>query len=179
MNSILATLYLLVGVLVLLLGLVILREAPREKANRATALMLFSGGIGSLLGGIGLLLIRVGATRAGPGELIGSFNYLWELFFPSLLYFACVFPEENRFTRRVPFVAVWIFGPHLFHLAFLALAAQGAFWGQIAAWLAQTGPGAALVKGTRVALDLVIQAHRILFSVVNLLYIAAALTLLW
>jgi serine phosphatase RsbU (regulator of sigma subunit) len=178
-NSILATLYLLVGGLVVLLGLVILREAPGEKANRATALMLFTGGIGSVLGGIGLLLVGVGATRAGPSQLLGSFNYLWELFFPSLLYFACVFPEENRFTRRIPFVAVWIFVPHLFHVAFLALAAQGAFWGQVAAWMAQSPAGAALLKGTRIPLDLVLQTHRILFSVVNIAYIAAALTLLW
>lgn len=179
MNSILATLYLLVGGLVLLLGFVILREGPGEKANRATALMLFSGGIGSVLGGSGLLLVGVGATRAGPSELLGSFNYLWEFFFPSLLYFASVFPEENRFTRRIPFVAVWIFVPHLFHLAFLAIAAQGAFWGQAAAWMAQSQAGVSLLKATRIPLDLIIQTHRILFSVVNLLYMAAALTLLW
>jgi len=41
-----ATLYLIVGGLVFLLGVVILREAPREKANRATFLMLFFGGLG-------------------------------------------------------------------------------------------------------------------------------------
>jgi serine phosphatase RsbU (regulator of sigma subunit) len=179
MNSFLATLYLLVGGLVFLLGLVILREGPGEKANRATALMLFSGGIGSVLGGFGLLLVGVGATRAGPSELLGSFNYLWEFFFPSLLYFASVFPEENRFTRRIPFVAVWIFVPHLFHLAFLAIAAQGPFWGQVAAWMAQSQIGVSLLKATRIPLDLIIQTHRVLFSVVNLLYIAAALTLLW
>jgi sigma-B regulation protein RsbU (phosphoserine phosphatase) len=141
--------------------------------------MLFTGGIGSVLGGFGLLLVGVGATRAGPSELLGSFNYLWELFFPSLLYFASVFPEENRFTRRIPFVAVWIFVPHLFHLAFLALAEQGAFWGQVASWMAQTMAGVSFLKATRIPLDLILQTHRILFSVVNLLYIAAALTLLW
>jgi sigma-B regulation protein RsbU (phosphoserine phosphatase) len=179
MNSFLATLYLLVGCLVVLLGLVILREGPGEKANRATALMLFSGGIGSVLGGFGLLLLGAGATRGGANDLLRSFNYLWEFFFPSLLYFACVFPEENRFTRRIPFIAVWIFMPHLFHLGFLILAGQGSFWGQFAASLAQNPMGAAFLKATRIPLDLIVQTHRLLFSVVNLLYIAAALTLLW
>src|SRR5512144_167096 len=168
MNSFLATLYLLVGALVALLGFVILREGPREKANRATALMLFSGGIGSVLGGIGLLLLGVGATRGDPNDLLRSFNYLWEFFFPSLLYFACVFPEENRVTRRIPFIAAWIFAPHVFHLAFLALAGQGPFWGQVAAWMAQTSLGASLLKATRIPLDLIVQTHRLLFSVVNL-----------
>ena len=55
-----ATLYLIVGGLVFLLGIVILREAPREKANRATALMLFFGGLGSVLGAIGFILEGAG-----------------------------------------------------------------------------------------------------------------------
>src|SRR6185436_13038111 len=113
-----ATIYLIVGGLVFLLGIVILREAPREKANRATALMLFFGGLGSVLGAIGFIVegsVAQGA-RTGSTDLLRSFNYLWELFFPSLLYFACVFPSENRVVRRVPLAAVWIFAPHAFHL---------------------------------------------------------------
>src|SRR4029077_67605 len=104
MHGFVATLYLIVGGLVSLLGVVILREAPREKANRATALMLSFGGLGSVLGAIGFILEGAGG-KAGIGstDLLRSFNYLWELFFPSLLYFACVFPSENRLARRIPF----------------------------------------------------------------------------
>src|SRR5437867_10033730 len=111
-----ATLYLLVGGLVFLLGFLILREAPREKANRATALMLSFGGLGSVLGAIGYILEgATAAPRAGATDLLRSFNYLWEFFFPSLLYFACVFPSENKLVRNVPFAAAWIFAPHAFH----------------------------------------------------------------
>ena len=180
MTNFLATLYLLVGALVFLLGFVILRESPGEKVNRATSLMLFSGGMGSVLGGIGLLLSGVAITAAdSSNDLLRSFNYLWEFFFPSLLYFACVFPEERGFFKRIPFAAFWVFAPHLFHLAFLALLMQGAFWGQMAAWMAQSHPGAVLLKMTRLPLELIIQTHRLLFSVVNLFYIAVALSLLW
>ena len=178
MNSFLSTLYLLVGGLVFLLGFVILREGPGEKANRATALMLFSGGMGSVLGAIGFLVAK-GTAQGGPNDLLRSFNYLWEFFFPSLLYFAAVFPAENRVVKRIPLAALWIFAPHLVHLSFLALLTQGAFWGQIAAWLAQTSTGATALKMSRLPLDLMVQTQRLLFSVVNLLYIAAALTLLW
>jgi serine phosphatase RsbU (regulator of sigma subunit) len=175
-----ATLYLIVGGLVFLLGIVILREAPKEKANRATALMLFFGGLGSVLGAIGFILEGAGGkAKIGSTDLLRSFNYLWELFFPSLLYFACVFPTENRFARRIPFVAVWIFGPHAFHLSLMILQTQGAITGHLTAWLAKNPIGGTLVHVMRVPTELVFGFHVILFSGVNLLYIAAALTLLW
>ncbi len=176
-----ATLYLLVGGLVFLLGIVILREAPREKANRATALMLSFGGLGSVLGAIGFILEGAGgaAARAGGTDLLRSFNYLWELFFPSLLYFACVFPSENRLIRKVPFAAILIFGPHAFHLAIMLLQTQGTVTGPLVAWLAKNPIGASVIHAMRVPMELVFGFHVILFSAVNLLYIAAALTLLW
>ena len=175
-----ATLYLIVGGLVFLLGIVILREAPREKANRATALMLFFGGLGSVLGAIGFILEGTGGkARIGNTDLLRSFNYLWELFFPSLLYFACVFPTENRLARRIPFVALWIFGPHAFHLLLMILQTEGAVTGPLTAWLAKNPIGGTLVHVMRVPTEILFGFHVILFSAVNLLYIAAALTLLW
>jgi len=175
-----ATLYLIVGGLVFLLGVVILREAPREKANRATFLMLFFGGLGSVLGAVGFILEGAGGTaRAGSTDLLRSFNYLWELFFPSLLYFACVFPSENRLIRRIPLASIWIFAPHVFHLALMVLQSQGAVTGQLVAWLAKNPIGASIVHVMRLPMGLVFGFHVILFSAVNLLYIVAALTLLW
>ena len=68
-----ATLYLIVGGLVFLLGIVILREAPREKANRATALMLFFGGLGSVLGAIGFIVEGTGqGARPGSTDVLRS-----------------------------------------------------------------------------------------------------------
>ena len=175
-----ATLYLIVGGLVILLGIVILREAPREKANRATALMLSFGGLGSVLGAIGFILEGAGgAGRPGNTDLLRSFNYLWELFFPSLLYFACVFPSENRLIRRVPFAALWIFAPHAFHLAIGVVQTQAALTGRLTAWLAKNTIGATVLHIARVPTELTLGVHVILFSAVNLLYIVAALTLLW
>src|SRR6266850_435099 len=150
-----ATLYLIVGGLVFLLGIVILREAPRERANRATALMLFFAGIGSVLGATGFILESANvAPRSSSNDLLRSFNYLWELFFPSLLYFACVFPRENPLVRRVPFVALWIFAPHAFHLVFMVLLSQGAMWGKVAAWLAQNPAGAVALHVGRIPVTL-------------------------
>ncbi|HMI30531.1 MAG TPA: GAF domain-containing SpoIIE family protein phosphatase [Candidatus Limnocylindrales bacterium] len=175
-----ATLYLIVGGLVFLLGIVILREAPREKANRATALMLFFGGLGSVLGAISFILEGAGgSTRPSNTDLLRSFNYLWELFFPSLLYFACVFPSENRLIRRIPLAALWIFAPHAFHVALMVIQYQGSVTGQLTAWLAKNPIGSTVIHITRLPIEILFGFHVILFSVVNLLYIAAALTLLW
>jgi len=181
-NATIGTLYLLVAGLVFLLGFVILREAPRERLNRATALMLFFAGLGSVLGAIGFVIESISAgragTRAGSNDLLRSFNYLWELFFPSLLYFACVFPSENRLIRRVPFAAAWIFAPHVAHLCFMVVASQGALWGRVAAFIAKSGPSG-LLTYVRIPFELIFRFHQIFFSMVNLFYIAAALTLLW
>src|SRR6266446_2191180 len=156
-----ATLYLIVGGLVFLLGVVILREAPREKANRATALMLFFGGLGSVLGAIGFILEGTGGkARIGNTDLLRSFNYIWELFFPSLLFFACVFPKENRLFRRIPFASFWIFAPHLFHLVLMILQMQGALWGQVAAKVAQNPAGAKVIEYGRLPLELVFRFHQ-------------------
>ncbi|MGE5175898.1 MAG: SpoIIE family protein phosphatase [Hyphomicrobiales bacterium] len=178
-NGTVGTVYLIVAALVFLLGFVILRESPRERLNRATALMLFVAGLGSVLGAVGFILESFSAARAGSNDLLRSFNYLWELFFPSLLYFACVFPTENRLIRRVPFAVVWIFAPHAFHLIFMILQSQGPLWGKVAATLAQGELGSKLVTYGRIPLELAFRFHQIFFSMVNLVYIAAALTLLW
>ena len=178
-NAPIALAYLVVGALVLFLGIIILREAPRERANRATAFMLFSGGIGSVLGAIGIVLNSMGPNKAGSNDLLRSFNYVWEFFFPSLLFFACVFPKENRLYRRIPFAAPLIFAPHIFHLIFMILQMQGALWGQLAAKLAQNPTGAKAIEYGRLPLELIFRFHQILFSLVNLAYIVAALTILW
>src|SRR5258706_3079801 len=175
-----ATLYLIVGGLVFLLGIVILREAPREKANRATALMLFFGCLGPVLGAMGFILEGAGGKKLSGGtDVLLSFNSLWKLFCPSLLYFACVFPSENRIVRRVPLAALWIFAPHAFHLSIMLLQTQGAMFGKVISWMGRSTIGSAIVQVLRVPIELLFGIHVILFSAVNLLYIAAALTLLW
>ncbi|MGE5177654.1 MAG: PP2C family protein-serine/threonine phosphatase [Bacteroidota bacterium] len=178
-NATIGTLYLLVAGLVFILGFVILREAPRQRLNRATALMLFFAGLGSVLGAIGFVLESISAANRGSNDLLRSFNYLWELFFPSLLFFACVFPSENRLIRRVPFAAAWIFAPHVAHLCLMVLGSQGALWGRVAAALARNGVGSALLTYGRIPFELAFRFHQLFFSMVNLFYIAAALTLLW
>src|SRR5262245_19839103 len=96
----LATINLVLGGLVFLLGILILRENPRQRLNRVVSLMMFFGGFGALLTALGLLQARAGATAAtaaaaaaaaatAPKGTVQHFAYLWEFFFPSLFLFAC------------------------------------------------------------------------------------------
>src|SRR5262245_31228974 len=99
MNShlLLSTLNLGLGGLVLLLGLVILRENPHLRLNRLVAMMLFFGGLGAVLAGITFLPGRPNGGAAP--DLLQNMAYVWEFFFPTLFAFASVFPEERAFTR--------------------------------------------------------------------------------
>src|SRR5262245_8962796 len=132
----LATLNLALGGLVFLLGLLILRENPRQRLNRVVSVMLFFGGLGSVLTALSFLSTRpaVGAALAAATTTRGptqNFEFLWEFFFPSLFLFASLFPAERSFTRKQPhgLLPRWapsfellVYSPHAFHfLLYLAL----------------------------------------------------------
>src|SRR5258707_221791 len=99
MNSylLLSTLNLALGGLVFLPGVVILRENPAHRVNRAVGLMLFFGGLGAILAGAAFLAARGAKGTAAP-EILNNVSYLWEFFFPTLFLFACLFPEERPFV---------------------------------------------------------------------------------
>ena len=104
-----ATLNLTLGGLVFLLGFIVFRENPGQRLNRVVALMLFFGGLGSVLAALSFLASggRAGATSGAP-DLLQNMSYLWEFFFPSLFLFASIFPEEREFARRR--LAPWLPG---------------------------------------------------------------------
>ena len=65
-SHLLATVNLVLGGLVFLLGFVILRENPRQRLNRVVSLMLFFGGFGAVLA-VGLVAELVWAlARSTP-----------------------------------------------------------------------------------------------------------------
>src|SRR5215470_16243792 len=99
-SHLLATLNLVLGGLVFLLGLVILRENPRQRLNRVVALMLFFGGLGSILAALSFMSAGPGGNAAAAGAAqrsVQNFAYLWEFFFPTMFLFASLFPEERSF----------------------------------------------------------------------------------
>jgi sigma-B regulation protein RsbU (phosphoserine phosphatase) len=180
------SLYLACGLAIFLLGLLVYRQGPDLRLHRVSAAMLVFGGLGPALGGIGVLLgWQAPETQAAGLNLLGSFAYIWELFFPSLLLFALVFPREWPVLKRFPRLPWLLYAPHLFHLAFLV------FLGMIGErdWdlPLRSLPGGESVIGTIATLalrvvgllfELLTRLHVRFFSFINLVYVASAIALL-
>jgi sigma-B regulation protein RsbU (phosphoserine phosphatase) len=107
-----------------------------------------------------------------------SFASAWEFFFPSLLLFTLVFPTESPWLKRLPWLQELTFVPYLFHLVLtvVADASNGNFF--LPELAKQAGWLSAFLAPVRVGLSLVYNVHAVLFSFVNLGYIALTLTLL-
>ena len=74
-----ATLCVSIGALIILLGIAIFREDPRQRPNRWAAFMLSFGGLGALL--VGLALAAQASAAAGTNvttDAVHYFSYQWE-----------------------------------------------------------------------------------------------------
>lgn len=178
-SSLLASINLVLGGLVFLLGLVILRENPKQRLNRVVSLLLFFGGFGAVFSALALLL-----PSRGAGSVPANAAIVWELFFPTAFVLASVFPEEKPFTRllqlpgplRERSFLPLVFGPHLFHFLLMLVVGDG-----------RAAPG--MLAGAPAALEpilhigalfgrLFLSVHRSLFSLVDLAFGAVAIVLL-
>jgi sigma-B regulation protein RsbU (phosphoserine phosphatase) len=189
----LATINLCLGGLVFLLGLLILRENPRQRLNRVVAMMLFFGGFGSVLAALSFLgsgagtagAVAVGTAGATQGS-VQNFAYLWEFFFPTLFLFASLFPEERFFARRGlgfpwlrfgPSFGTLVYAPHVFHfiVALLLATVPAPLHLSLPSSLDPLTPLVGLVS---IAIGLFLAIHRALFSLVNLGFGVVAVLLL-
>jgi sigma-B regulation protein RsbU (phosphoserine phosphatase) len=182
-----ASVYLACGVILLFLGGIILKENPKNRVNRVTSLMLLFAGLGPLLASLGTM-IRITGVPDGfiRAPLTHNIFYIWEFFFPSLLLFSLVFPEENRYLKRYPKFKYLIFIPHLFHL-FLVLvfyepdrivsSLDVEKMGSLAKFFLE--PISLVLKYVAVLFGVLYEIHIQSFSLINLLYLIIALWLLY
>jgi serine phosphatase RsbU (regulator of sigma subunit) len=176
----LASVNLVLGGLVFLLGLVILRENSKQRLNLIVSLLLFFGGFGTVLSGFALLQP---ATSPGAG-VTESAVYLWELFFPTAFVLASIFPEEHVFLRTfgLPERLRWngflvlVYAPHLVHFALLMFMND---WNSASApQFSSTGALHSVLAVAAVFGRIFLGVHRALFSLVDLCFGAAAIALL-
>lgn len=107
--------YLTIGVLLFLLGLLIYRENPTQRINRATGVMIFLAALAPLMGAFGLMIFKMNAQLNLDLEILRRVFLLWELFFPQLLYFSLLFPSERPIIKKFPKIFYLIYLPHVFH----------------------------------------------------------------
>src|SRR5262249_54175134 len=137
--------------------------------------------------GIAFLVSGPGGQEARQTpELLNSVSYLWEFFFPTLFLFACLFPNERAFVRRLvlfpgrwwtPGFGMLVFAPHTFHFALtlLLMAWKPNFTVPASGGLHLLGP---VVSVLGVFVNLFVLVHRALFSLVNLGFGGATMALL-
>ena len=178
-SHLLATVNLVLGGLVFLLGFVILRENPRQRLNRVVSLMLFFGGFGAVLAALSLLV----PGKTGAAGLQTNVSYVWELFFPTAFLLASIFPEERAFARpftlpggmRTPSFVLTVYAPHAFH--FLLVVAVS-FMPAVHSGPAGTGIVRSVADLASVVGRLFLSVHQSLFSLVDLFFGTAAVALL-
>jgi serine phosphatase RsbU (regulator of sigma subunit) len=183
----LASFYFVCGVIIFFLAVTILRHSGRDIVNWSTALVLFFAGFGPILGAMGVFLqqnIREGTYLFK--SLVGSFDYIWEFFFPALVLFALVHPVRHRLWRYLKKFWFLLFMPHLFHLVFLIFIFEQVNLDKLLRDLADvntsSGLLASLLASTSGLLDvflgMLFRAHMKLFSFVNIAYAGFSMLLL-
>ena len=178
-SHLLATVNLVLGGLVFLLGFVILRENPRQRLNRVVSMMLFFGGFGAVLAALSLLV----PGKTDTAGLQSNVAYVWEMFFPTAFLLASIFPEERAFARpftlpggmRSPSFVLLVYSPHAFH--FLLVVATSLLPGEHAEHTT-TGFASSLADLVGVIGRLFLSVHQSLFSLVDLFFGAGAVALL-
>jgi serine phosphatase RsbU (regulator of sigma subunit) len=175
-----ATAYLTCGALMFFLGLVVFRESPRQRVNRATAAMLVFAGLGPVLGAYANLGETTASTSPLFQDVFARFAFLWEFFFPATVLFALVFPTTHPWLRRHPRLVPLLFVPHAAHVGLVLAAGQtDALLARVdSASLPASGIVAQAMGLLRVGADQMLKFHVRLFSFVNLGMAAASLVLL-
>ncbi len=178
-SYVLATVNLVLGGLVFLLGFVILRENSRQRLNRVVSLMLFFGGFGAVLAALSLLV----PGKGGGAGLQSNVAYVWELFFPTAFLLASIFPEERPFTRpftlpggmKTPNFALLVYAPHAFHFLLVLMTS---LLPSEHAHATSGGISRSITDLISVVGRLFLSVHQSLFSLVDLGFGAAAVALL-
>lgn len=113
LNFLISIVYLASALVLFLISGIILKENVRSNTNRVVAAMLFWAGLAPFLVAIYRTVI-IDPERLSQ-SIINIF-YVWELFFPSLLWFSLLFPEPLPFYQRHKRLLQLAFIPHIFHI---------------------------------------------------------------
>ena len=113
--------YLTLGILILLLGILIIRENPNRRLNRVTGIMMFLASLAPIMGAFNMLVTTASTEIPVNITLFQRIYLIWEFFFPELLVFALIFPRENSLIRNHPRMVPLLFIPHTVQLIIVLL----------------------------------------------------------
>lgn len=177
-----AVIYLACATLLFIIAFLVFREDPRKRLNRITALMFGFAACGPLFYGLGIFAGGAFPERSAIYNIV----YVWELFFPQLVFFALVFPKESRSFNRFKRLKYIVFLPHAFHLLLTTVFADPdrliemidpQRMGTIGKAILEPLEPIAILMGT--AFSALLDSHIQLFSTVNLAYVILAAVILY
>ncbi|MBN1347814.1 SpoIIE family protein phosphatase [candidate division KSB1 bacterium] len=174
--------YLTCSVLLFFLGLIIIKENPRQQINRITSIMLFLAASGGIMGACGLYI----SHEEIDSNIIERFFIFWEFFFPQLVLFALVFPIERsaliNHPKKIPFL---IYLPHIFQFVLLLLF-RNAQEVRAVSGMFETDFFQGIVKPLAIIFQLLIgllsifhEYHPVFFAIINLSYVIVAIYLMY
>ena len=181
-QALITAVYFIFGGVILYLAYTIVRDHFSIRLNRVAGMMLFFAGLGPIFIALGSI-VKPNVSAGAPFEESVVYNllYIWELFFPSFLLFSLVFPIDRLSSIRFRKLKYLIFFPHIFHLILvivfnnpekiLNLLDVGSGEGFAALILK---PLSGLMKWMVLGFSLLLGSERTLFSLINLIYVAAA-----
>jgi len=178
--------YLTVGVLLSLIGILIFRENPLQRINRATAVMILLAALAPIMGAFGILISRMNDQLKLDIELFKRIFLIWEFFFPQLLYFSLIFPRERKYLHDYPKVLYFLYLPHIFHF-FVVLLFRGPESIMSFANMTQLDSQAnTLLQPLMIVFNLFLSVlsifyefHINFFALINLIYVVAAIIIMY
>jgi len=181
-GQLISLVYLVSGLTLFLLSGIIFRENPKNRLNIMVSAMLLFAGIGPLATAVYGSLF-VGISSISPW-LLNCF-YVWELFFPALLYFSAIFPEPLPIYQKYKKLLQLAFIPHIMHLFMVVLLAEPEkalgilnFDSSIPVLGAILSFILGILKIVLSFVSFLLLFHNRFFSLINLIYVISAIGLL-
>lgn len=186
LSYITSILYLTLGIIIILLGIIILNENIRQRVNRITGIMMLLAGTGPIFGAFGLLM----QTSPLIYSNLQSFSKLflvWEFFFPQMLLFSFVYPQEIKFVKNRPYLKYLIFIPHLIHFLLVFTFSSPEQVRHLINLSAISDKFGLIIQPVTIAIGIILalvsliyEFHANFFALINLIYIITAIGLmLW
>jgi len=186
LSYITSILYLTLGIIIILLGMIILKENIKQRINRITGIMMLLAGTGPIFGAFGLLMQTSPLIYSGLQSFSRTF-LVWEFFFPQMLLFSFVYPQEIQFVKKRPYLKYLIFIPHLIHFLLVFTFSSPEQVRHLINLNAISDKFGLIVQPITITIGIILalvsliyEFHANFFALINLIYIITAISLmLW
>ena len=181
-----AVIYFAFGAGLIFLSFLIIRDSARIRLNRVTSAMIFLAGLGPIFAALGAVISPYQTASPLKESYLYNLFYIWELFFPVLLYFSWIFPYD-RIGQKFSKWRLLIFLPHVFHIVLVVFVSDtdkildlftfdGSADGLLGSILE---PISSLLRYLMIPVGLILASHKKFFALINLAYVILAVVYLY